>query len=151
MINIEHEVVVDRPPSEVFAYVIDADKLPEWQEGVIEARKETEGPVGPGTRFIEVRKFLGRRMDSTVEVTEFQPDKTFTLKMTSGPVPFTVAQHFEPAGAGTRIRVTGEGEPGGFFKVAEPLVGRQVKRLLEHSYATLKDLLETGGAPDSPA
>jgi uncharacterized protein YndB with AHSA1/START domain len=151
VINMEHEVVVDRPPSEVFAYVIDADKLPEWQEGVIEARKETEGPVAAGTRFTEVRKFLGRRMESSVEVTEFEPDRTFTLKTTAGPVPFTIAQHFEPANGGTRIRVTGKGEPGGFFKVAEPLVGRQVKRFLEHSFATLKDLLESGGAPDAAA
>jgi carbon monoxide dehydrogenase subunit G len=100
--------------------------------------------VGPGTQFTEVRKFLGRRMESSLEVTEFEPERTFTLKTTSGPVPFTIVQRFEPADGGTRIRVSGEGEPGGFFKVAEPLVGRQVKRMLEHSFATLKDLLESG-------
>jgi uncharacterized protein YndB with AHSA1/START domain len=148
MVRIEHEIVVNRPPSEVFEYVTSADKLPEWQDGVLEAWKQTEGPVRKGTTFTEVRKFLGRRMESSVEVTDFEPERLFTLKSASGPVPFTVEQRFEPLDGGTRIRVFGEGEPGGFFKVAEPLVERQTKRMIEHSFATLKDILETGATPE---
>jgi hypothetical protein len=35
-----------------------------------------------------------------------------------------------------------EGEPGGFFKLAEPLVQRAIKREMEANFATLKDILE---------
>jgi uncharacterized protein YndB with AHSA1/START domain len=143
VINIEHETVIERPPEEVFAYVTDVAKVPEWQDGVVDARQETAGPVALGTRFVEVRNFLGRRLESTVEVTDFEPDRVFTLATSSGPVPFTIEQRFEPSNGGTRVVVHGHGEPGGFFRVAEPLVARQVKRLLEHNFGTLKDLLES--------
>ena len=35
-----------------------------------------------------------------------------------------------------------EGEPGGFFKLAQPLVERAIRRELEANFATLKDILE---------
>ena len=142
MVRLEHEVVVNRPVSEVFAYLTDAASLAEWQGGVVEARKESEGPVGVGTRFSEVRKFLGRRLESTVEVTEHEPDRTFSLRVVSGPVPFEVRHTLEPTNGGTRIKLVGQGEPGGFFKLAEPLVARQAKRTFEHDFATLRDILE---------
>lgn len=142
MIREEHEIVVNRPVSEVFAYVTDVSNLAEWQGGVVEARQVSEGPVGVGTRFTEVRKFLGRRIESALEVTEHEPDRRFSLNVASGPVPFEVRHTFEAIDGGTRIRVEGEGEPGGFFKMAEPLVARQAKRTFEHDFATLKDILE---------
>ena len=39
-------------------------------------------------------------------------------------------------------------EVGGFFKLAEPLVARVVRRQMETDMATLKDLLEAGEAED---
>jgi hypothetical protein len=36
-----------------------------------------------------------------------------------------------------------EGQPGGFFRVAEPLVVRTVEKQLENDFSTLKDLVET--------
>jgi hypothetical protein len=62
--------------------------------------------------------------------------------VTSGPVPFRVEQSVEPADDGSRISVIMEGEPGGFFKLAEPLVQRAIKREMEANFATLKDILE---------
>jgi hypothetical protein len=36
-----------------------------------------------------------------------------------------------------------EGEPGGFFRLAEPLIQRAVKRQFRADLETLKDMLET--------
>ena len=55
---------------------------------------------------------------------------------------------FESFNGGTRVTVRGQAEPGGFFKLAEPIVGRMVKRLFEADAENLKDLLEAG-ADDS--
>jgi hypothetical protein len=35
-----------------------------------------------------------------------------------------------------------EGEPGGFFKLADPLIERALKRQVRNDLETLKDLLE---------
>ena len=67
--RMEHMVVIQRPPGEVFAYLTDVSKLPEWQSSASEA--SVEGEMGLGARVHEVRSLLGRRAESTLEVTEF--------------------------------------------------------------------------------
>jgi uncharacterized membrane protein len=140
VVRVEHSIVIERPPAEVFAYTTDPGKLPEWQSTALEAR--SEGPIQQGAHLTEVRKFLGRRMESEVEVTAYEPDRRFGLKVLSGPVPFTFEQTLEPADGSTRVKVVLEGEPGGFFKLAEPLVERAVRRQVEADFEQLKDILE---------
>lgn len=143
MARAEHSVVIDRPPDQVFAYMTDPGRISEWQASALEATQESPGAMAVGTRVREVRKFLGMRMESVVEVTAYEPGKAFGLKVVSGPIPFEVRQTFEPADSGTKIDVVIEGEPGGFFRLAEPLVVRAVGRELANNLATAKDLLES--------
>ena len=140
MIRIEFSIDVDRPPSEVFEYLTDAENVPQWQSSAVEAH--WEGEKRPGARVKEVRKFLGRRMESELEVTDYEPDRRFGLKVLSGPVPFSVQHTLEPHDGGTRLAFAGEGEPGGFFKLAEPIVARTAERQFKSDFATLKDVLE---------
>lgn len=140
MIRIEHSVVVDRPVEEVFAYATDVSKVPEWQTSALEAH--VDGPMQAGATGAIVRKFLGRRMESTVRFDEYEPPRKFAIESTSGPVQFHVHQTYESEGAGARINIVMEGEPGGFFKLAEPLVERAIRREMEANFATLKDILE---------
>jgi uncharacterized protein YndB with AHSA1/START domain len=140
MVRVEFTVRVKRPPSEVFEYLTDIPNLPEWQSSAIEA--SADGPMGIGTRITEVRKFLGRRMESMLEVTEYEPDSRFSLKTLSGPVPFEAHHTLRAANGGTSLTFVGEGEPGGFFKLAEPLVAKQAERQFKGDFETLKDLLE---------
>jgi hypothetical protein len=149
MARAEHSVVVGRPPAEVFAYLSDPDKLPEWQASSLEAGQESPGAMAAGTRIKEVRKFLGRRMDMVMEVTAYEPGKDFSLKVVSGPIPFQVQQNLHAVEGGTKIDVVVEGEPGGFFRLAEPLVVRAVGRELANNLATLKDVASREQAPDA--
>jgi len=112
-----------------------------WQSSALEA--SVDGQLQAGATGREVRKFLGRRIVSTIRIEEYEPPRRFALQVTSGPVPFHVTQTVEPADAGSRVTVVMEGEPGRFFKLAEPLVERAVRRELEGNFATLKDILES--------
>jgi carbon monoxide dehydrogenase subunit G len=142
MIKAETSTSINRPPDEVFAYATDPTHVAEWQSSALEAR--VDGPVQAGATGVEVRKFLGRRIESTMRIEAYEPPRRFALQVTSGPVPFHVEQTVEPEGEGSRVSVVMEGEPGGFFRLAEPLVERAVKRELEGNLATLKDILEEG-------
>jgi uncharacterized membrane protein len=144
VVRVEHSLVIERPPAEVFAYTTDPEKLPEWQSTALEAR--SEGPVRQGAHMTEVRKFLGRRMETEVEVTAYEQDRRFAIKVVSGPVPFNFEETFEPSNGGTNVNVVLEGEPGGFFKLAEPLVERAVRRQIQADYEQLKDILEARAA-----
>lgn len=145
MVRVDYTVTIERPVEDVFAYLTDPEKLPEWQSTLVEIRKESEGPTAVGTRLTEVRRFLGRRMESTLEVTEYEQNRKWSLKTVSGPVPYTVDHTLEPSDGGTRLAWVGEGEPGGFFKFAEPIVARAAKRQFGSDFETLKDILEARG------
>ena len=143
MVKVEHEVFVDRPPDDVFAYVSEPENVPEWQSGVLESRRETKGPLEPGARWTEVRTFLGRRFESTLEATALEPRREFSLRVVSGPFPFEVRHLFEAEGGGTRIRVVAEGDPGRAFKLGAPVAVRAAEKLFANDFARLKQILET--------
>jgi len=140
----ELSVVIDRPMEEVFAFATEPENEPLWQSTSLETEQTSGGPVGVGTTFRNTSKFLGRRIDSTYEVTENEPPRRQCVRATSGPIPGSGCYLFEPAEGGTRFTQRFEAEIGGFFRLAEPLVGRAIRRQMEADMATLKDLLEAG-------
>jgi uncharacterized protein YndB with AHSA1/START domain len=143
----EHTVVIERPVEEVFAFATDPNNDTLWQSTSLETEQTSEGPVGVGTTFRNTTKFLGRRIESTYEITENDPPHKQCIRITSGPIPGSGCYLFEPTdGGSTRFTQTFEAEVGGFFRLAEPLVGRAIRRQQEADMATLKDLLEAGEA-----
>jgi uncharacterized protein YndB with AHSA1/START domain len=145
MVREEETVTVQRPIDEVFAYVTDPANVPEWQASALEARLEGEGQMRAGAQAVEVRKFLGRRMESRMDVLEYEPPRRFKIKVSTGPVPFEATTELSEESGGTRVHGLVEGEPGGFFKLAEPIVARALRRELRGNLETLKDVLEARG------
>ena len=143
MINVETSIIINRPIEEVFAFLTDARNSPQWDSGLVDIRQTPQSPVGVGTRITEVRKFLGRKMETTSEVVEYEPSTKYIRKGTGGPFPVTGSFTFEPMAEGTKVIWTFEMKPGGFFALAEPLVARSLKRGLEGSLGKVKDLLES--------
>jgi uncharacterized protein YndB with AHSA1/START domain len=137
-------IVIDRPVEDVFAVLSAAEKTPEWSSLVLEAEKTSPDPVGLGSTARFVGKFLGRRVESELEVTEWEPDRRMTSDTKRGPFPLRQRFTFTPEGQGTRVDLTIDVESKGFFKVAEPLFVALGKRQYESDLATLKDLMEAG-------
>ena len=142
MIKVELSVVINRPVEEVFAYATNPANNAKWQEGLVESRLVSSGPIGVGSQITDVRKFLGRDMDSKLEVTAFEPNRKFGEKVISGPLQFEIIESFEPAGDGTKVSLLAHGEPGGFFKLAEGMVQKQIQSQLEGDAQRLKKALE---------
>ena len=142
MKRIEVSVVINRPIEEVFAYVTNLENDTQWQSSVLESGLVGEGPLGVGTKTREVRKFMGRRLESVAEVTAYEPNAKIAFKSTSGPVQYEASYTFEPVDAGTKVTIVGEADTGGFFKLAEGLVVRQFEKEMQTALAALKDILE---------
>ena len=142
MARAEQSIFVERPIQEVFAYLTDLDHVPDWQTNVLFLQLDSSGGMRSGARLIELRKFLGRKVESVVEVTAYEPPLRYTTRVQSGPIPFEIANVFSESDGGTRIDAVVEGEPGRFFGLIEWRVVKAVERELYNSLATLKDILE---------
>jgi hypothetical protein len=121
--------------------VTDQHKAREWVSGVIDT-KDVE-PPGLGAKATQVVKFLGRRLEITNEVVEWEPNRQYTFG-TRVPFPSSMHVTFTPRGNSTRIDAVLEGELGGLLKVAEPIMSVMARRQLASDYAKLKGLLEAG-------
>jgi hypothetical protein len=142
MSRIERSVLIQRPIQEVFDFVHDITNDSLWQTTIVEQEKLTEGPLRAGSRIKEVRRFLGVRIETSYEVTEYEPPTRSAVKMISGPVPFSGSYVLEALAGSTRFTVQGDIEGHGFFKLAEPVFARMTARELEANLGHLKDLLE---------
>ncbi len=143
MVKFEIQVTVERPVEHVFRYVTDVSKLPDWQSTLSEIRRASDGPLAVGATLVETRKFLARRWESTLKVVGYEPSRTFALESVSGPMQYAMAYRFEGVNGGTKITLLGTGDPGPFFRLAEPLVGRAAEREFRGDLETLKDILES--------
>src|SRR5512136_410485 len=103
MITNEKIITIDRPIEEVFAYVGDAGNGPKWQKALVEVHRITAGPLGVGTQYSGVRKFMGRNVESLIQYTTYEPNKKVVFKSVSGSSPLEQTFLFESTAEGTRL------------------------------------------------
>jgi uncharacterized protein YndB with AHSA1/START domain len=147
MIDFTIDTQLARPPAQVFAYITDPSKLATWQTNTVSAVPEPAGPLRLGSRIREVHRGPGgKQLSSLVEVSAFEPDRAFSLRMIEGPLPVDAGVVLEPSGQGTRMSFTVHGEPGGPLRFLQPLLRAALKRQFREHCATLKRVLEQPGA-----
>jgi uncharacterized protein YndB with AHSA1/START domain len=144
MNEFETETHIDRPVADVFAALLDFDKMPQWSPGLTEVRLTGPGPLGVGTTLVYIGKFLGRDYESPAECTEYVVNKKWTTKTTAGPFHLEIENNFEAADDGTNLRAVYRGESRGFYKLAEPVVVRLAKKHFETAVENFKALVEAG-------
>ncbi len=140
MVKVEISLHINRPVAEVFNYLNDPAKMPEWNSTMEEATP-SESPLKVGTRIRTRVRMLGRKIEGTVEVVEHEPNKRFVLKGDQ-PFPLKAIYTFQGENGGTRLVSAAEAELGGFFKLSEPILARIVKKQLQAQFETAKELLE---------
>jgi uncharacterized membrane protein len=143
---IVHSIEINRPPTEVFAYLDDLERHGEWQTSIIEAHRETEGPTRVGTQAREKRKVPGRTMEILYEITAHDPPNRSSFRTLNGPIRPVGTVTVESIGDGSRSRVTIELElqGHGLGKLIAPLANRDAKRTVPEDQERLKARLESG-------
>ena len=102
MPSAERTIRIDRPVSEVFAYVADGTTAPRWRSGVLDVAHVSGAGVG-ATYAQGVRGPGGRRIAADYEVTAFEPDRRVAFRAIAGPVRPTGEFRFGEAGATTTL------------------------------------------------
>ena len=81
-IHVHDSVVIARPVEQVFAFVADHQNLPAWTIGVKNSERLTDGPPANGSRYRVVGTLLGRTIQSSYQVTAFEPGRGFEGTLT---------------------------------------------------------------------
>ena len=152
MIQFEHTIDIDRSPAEVFEFLVDIDRMPDWQQGVVAIAMTTVGPVRLGTEFDLTMK-KGRHFTANGKVVAYQPNTLVAFSGDAPPANTYCAFELTPTDGGrTRVVARYEFELHGLWRLLRPMVAagapretggelRVMKRLLEHGTVTARPSL----------
>ena len=144
MINIDLGTLIDRPVKDVFAFVANPNNMSKWNSAVVDLQQITPGDVGVGTKFKSTGELMGRRIEGEMQVIAYEPDTKCGFQVQAGPMQVNLTMMFKTVGTGTKVSLNAQGNPAGFFKLAEPVMAGRVKSLMEENLARLKSQLEKG-------
>lgn len=147
MVTYDSEVVISRPPGEVWPYLIDRDKQALWSDVPMEP--PTDGPWRVGTRM---RLRFGKRPISTsltLEVSAVDVNaRTAFRTVSSGGIQWDGEYRLAPEGeTTTRLTQHGTLRFSGLWRLIEPIVGAEIKRGEIAELEKLKTVVERGAVP----
>ena len=143
MASFAHSVEIPRPPAEVFPWLLEEDKVPQWTGHLTRYERVDGGELATGSRVRQVLEVSGRTIDVELEVTAYQPPSGAQTSFSTNGIEVVSSYALEAAGAGTRLTQTIEAKPSGF--TARMLVPVVQPRLEEKLTQDLERLRETLG------
>ena len=141
------DIEIARPPDEVYAYVTDPSRFPEWQHDVVRVRVEPGRPPGVGTRFTTTRRIGRVEQTTTQEVTAAEPPRSWAARGVDGPFRPSAAVTVEPldGGAGSRVTFALDFQGQGIGRLLPlEVIRRMAAKGAPRSYRNLKERLERG-------
>ena len=149
MIEFDLNTNIYRPLQQVFTFVAAPENDFYWQYGTLRSARISEGELCVGALFRTVGHFMGRRIESVYEVTEFNPNKRYGFRSLSGPMNSRMLYTFEIIKGSTRINHSIQinvGETLTPNPISAEKTIKAVKKEYKENLALLKDLLEASRA-----
>src|SRR5262245_60467762 len=143
-LDVVASIEIDRPPDVVAAYEFEPANDPTWIGGVATAERQTDGPIGTGSRVLRRGSFLGRPIEWLMEVVEHVPDRRLAMHALRSPFPMDVTYELDPSGDGTRAGIRIRGDARGFYGILGPLTPVMVRRSVQADLRRLKAHVEQG-------
>jgi carbon monoxide dehydrogenase subunit G len=140
--EIQTSVFIQCPPEKVFTFMTDFNNDIHWWKGVLESKRLSGDGLGVGTTYWQISQVVGRKLETTFEITEYEPYEKATLKTLSGPMPHTATFVFEPVEDGTKLTFVADVETGGLFRMAESVLAGLLKKMTQDNFGNLKALME---------
>ena len=142
--------IMERPPAEVFRFVATDhfQNHPKWDPAVTSITKTSPGPMGVGTTAQLVRTDRGRRVEGTMEVTEYQPVRSFTEVSRFGPFTLHARATLAPvAPSSTRLELVIDTHARGVIRLLLPLMRGTFRKTMARSLRSIKEHVEATPSP----
>jgi uncharacterized protein YndB with AHSA1/START domain len=142
-VRFSNSLTIGRSPEDVFNFLAAFENVPQWNYAIVETHKTSEGPVGMGTTYRQIRS-LPSRGEETFRVIEFDPDRRLAIHGDLGSFEGTLTYELEPLRGGTRLTNSAELEAHGLMKLAAPIAAGKVREAVAANLERLKEILEQG-------
>lgn len=146
MMTVTVSTQVAAPLEQVFRHFTDIEHAAQRVSGIRGIEMITAGPVGPGTRWREIREVIGHLDSAEMEVTAFDRNRAYTITHYKGGARLDTVFSFEKAGDGTRATIEftldSQGTPPGLLSPLGWAISGKVREVLSQDLSDLKDSAE---------
>ena len=139
--NFENTVTIRNPIEQVFGFLSDFENIPRWNYAIVETHKISEGPVGVGTIYQQVRS-VPSRSEERFEVTAYNPPHRLEIRGQLGPFPSRLSYALVTVPEGTRVTNSAELELRGPGRLLGRVAVPRVRDAVAANLRKLKELLE---------
>lgn len=144
-VDVQSDVVIERPLVDVAAYAANPENAPAWYVNIKSVEWKTAPPVRVGARVAFGAQFLGRRLAYTYEIIDYVPGVRLVMRTAVGPFPMETTYTWEAVGQrGTRMTLRNRGQPSGFSRILAPFMQLAMQRANRKDLDRLKELLRRG-------
>lgn len=129
MKKVTAKVNTRKSPQEVYEYLVDFERHPEWRFDVLES-KLVQGETGRvGARYRQKVKQGRRELEANVELTEAEPGSRVGFRtLDEGPVTASGTYSIRGTGSGSEVVNDVTIEAHGFVRLFEPFMGPQLRK-----------------------
>ena len=142
MASFSHTVNVPQPPAEVFAWLLDEDKVRRWT-GRLEAYEVLgDRTLGPGSRIRQVLTVSGQKLDLELEIVRYEPPSFAESRFSTNGLDVVTTYTLREAGGGTELTQSLEGKASSFkARMLVPIVQPKLEGKLTDDLERLRELL----------
>jgi uncharacterized protein YndB with AHSA1/START domain len=140
MASFTYSVSIPGSPEDVFPWLLEADRVPQWTSNL--ERYEPEGAVGPGSTIHQRLEVSGQTFDVAMEVVRYEPPRAAETRFSTNGVDVEATYTLAPDGAGTRLTQSLEAKARSLAaRLIVPAVQPRLERKLIGDLERLKSLL----------
>lgn len=143
MASFRHTVTVPRPPDELFPWLFEEDKVPQWTGSLDAYAVIGDGALGPGSRIRQTLEVSGHKVDVELEITRYEPPHGAESRFSMSGLDVVTTYAIRSDGDGlSELTQTLDGNASGFkARMLVPVVQPKLEKKLTEDLERLRDLL----------
>ena len=142
MASFSHTVSVPKAPGEVFPWLLEEDKVPQWTTRLQAYEVLGAGGIARGTRIRQVLTVSGQALDIELEIVSFDPPGFAESRFSTNGMDVETTYALRANGGGTELTQTLEGKANGFkARLLLPVVQPKLEEKIAEDLARLRALL----------
>ena len=141
MKTFETSRLIDRTQQDIFDFVSNPTNTAKWQDNIQFAEWTSDEPFGIGSTQYSITQLFDRIFVSLSEIIYWDPPNQYIFKVNK-PFSIETSMKFERQNRRTKVTISGQAEPGVFFKLTEESFGKQMAIVFESYLKSLNLNLE---------